>query len=208
MGRKSLGKPSWFKLFGHHLSLMEAVPDAVAGRAVKAALVYFETGELPELEPLTMAVFCALRPQVEEAHATYKNMVEQSRRASMRRWHPQLEAGMQSGYQHICMLPEGEGEEEGEEEGEGEEEKAAPPFCPPTAEEVRSFCEDMGYTTIDAQRFVSYYAGIGWMVGKAPMTDWKAAVTAWSRSDARPAAPQKEHGLDRLARMYQEEFAN
>ena len=38
MGKNKMGRPSWFKLFLHHKSLIDAVPDEVAGRALKAAL--------------------------------------------------------------------------------------------------------------------------------------------------------------------------
>ena len=53
-------------------------------------------------------------------------------------------------------------------------------FTPPTAEEVRQYATEKGYT-IDADRFVDFYASKGWLVGKTKMTDWKAAVRNWGR---------------------------
>lgn len=52
-------------------------------------------------------------------------------------------------------------------------------FIPPTVEQVRQYATDSGYF-VDSQRFVDYYTSIGWMVGKAKMKDWKAAVRNWS----------------------------
>ena len=38
--------------------------------------------------------------------------------------------------------------------------------------------------SVDAERFVNYYASNGWIVGKTKMKDWKAAVRTWERRDA------------------------
>lgn len=55
-------------------------------------------------------------------------------------------------------------------------------FTPPTVEEVRAYCQERG-NNVDPQRFVDFYAAKGWMVGKNPMKDWKAAVRTWERRD-------------------------
>lgn len=55
-------------------------------------------------------------------------------------------------------------------------------FSPPSAEQVREYCTEKGYT-LDADRFVDYYTSNGWMVGKNRMKDWKAAVRTWSRKE-------------------------
>ena len=55
-------------------------------------------------------------------------------------------------------------------------------FAPPTPDNVREYCREMGYTHVDADRFVDFYSAKGWMVGKNHMKDWKAAVRNWSRS--------------------------
>lgn len=55
-------------------------------------------------------------------------------------------------------------------------------FAPPTPENVRKYCREMGYTHVDADRFVDFYSAKGWMVGKNHMKDWKAATRNWERS--------------------------
>lgn len=52
-------------------------------------------------------------------------------------------------------------------------------FTPPTVDEVKSFCDEKGYT-VDPERFVNYYDSVGWRVGKSPMKDWKAAIRNWN----------------------------
>ena len=53
-------------------------------------------------------------------------------------------------------------------------------FVPPTVDEVREYCLARK-NGIDPQEFVDYYAARGWMLGKAKMKDWKAAVRTWEK---------------------------
>jgi hypothetical protein len=73
-----------------------------------------------------------------------------------------------------------EKEKEKEKENTKESIKKVGRFAPPTAEEVRQYCEEHGYM-VDAERFVDFYGQKGWMVGKSPMKDWQAAVRNWVR---------------------------
>lgn len=67
-----------------------------------------------------------------------------------------------------------------------------PRFSPPSVEEVAAYCREKGYA-VDAERFVDYYASVGWKRGKTPIKDWKAAVRTWARKDApKPAATAPE----------------
>ena len=48
---------------------------------------------------------------------------------------------------------------------------------------MNGYCREMGYTHVDAVRFVNYYAA---KAGKSAMTkieDWKALVRNWERQD-------------------------
>ena len=54
-------------------------------------------------------------------------------------------------------------------------------FTPPTLEEVRAYCEERG-NSVDPRRFLDYYESKGWVVGKAKMKDWKAAVRTWENN--------------------------
>lgn len=55
-------------------------------------------------------------------------------------------------------------------------------FTPPTVEDVEAYCRERG-NTVDAQRFVDFYASKGWRIGNAGMKDWHAAVRNWERRD-------------------------
>ena len=218
MGKNKMGRPSWFKLFLHHKSLIDAVPDEVAGRALKAALRYFDTGEVVELDSLAGAVFAALKPDVDSAFADFQATSEKNRQNIQKRWANRGIPSDTSGYHSLPTdtkntEEEGEVEEEEEEEGEGECYRAGKPpkparFSPPSVDDVRAYCNERGYTTIDPERFVSYYQSVNWMVGKVPMVDWRATVQSWHRKDVdkKGSSGGRESGVDRLARLYREEF--
>lgn len=55
------------------------------------------------------------------------------------------------------------------------------PFLPPTTDAVEAFAERCGLT-LDAGRFVDYYAAQGWRLSNGnPMKDWEAAARNWAR---------------------------
>lgn len=83
-------------------------------------------------------------------------------------------------------------------------------FVPPTPAEVRDHAATFGYT-VDAERFCAYYGSKGWVVGKAPMKNWKLAVANWSRNESSMTAatrpPPKQTATDILREKYAKEAA-
>lgn len=69
-----------------------------------------------------------------------------------------------------------------EEKKESKKKETARRFTPPTIEEVRAYCEERG-NNVSPERFIDYYASIGWKVGKNSMKDWRAAVRTWERKE-------------------------
>ena len=55
-------------------------------------------------------------------------------------------------------------------------------FVKPSVEEVQAYCDERD-NGVDARSFVDFYESKGWMVGKNPMKDWKAAVRTWEQRD-------------------------
>ena len=54
-------------------------------------------------------------------------------------------------------------------------------FRRPTVEQVAEYCEARG-NNVDAAVFCDFYESKGWVVGRSPMKDWKAAVRTWERT--------------------------
>ena len=70
-------------------------------------------------------------------------------------------------------------------------------FVKPTIEEVKAYCDENGYK-VSPERFIDYYESKGWLVGKTPMKDWKAAVRGWnsrSSDNTQPTVKQKKSGM-------------
>lgn len=81
------GRPAWFKMLRNQKALIDAVPDAAAGKALKAIFAYFDSGELPEnLDPLEFAVSSAVKPYVDDAYRDYARSVEAGRNGANSRW--------------------------------------------------------------------------------------------------------------------------
>lgn len=86
--------------------------------------------------------------------------------------------------------------------------KTATRFQKPSVDEVRQYCFERG-NGIDPETFIDFYEARGWMIGKNPMKDWKAAVRTWEKRTqaerTRPSAPQREsvfaHNMREMQKM-------
>ena len=186
-------RPSWFKLFLHQKPIIDSVPDDVVGKAVKAAFHYFATREETELDALAIVVYSSFKPYIEESFTDYERDVRNGHKGG-RPQKPPVTTG-KGGLPSLTQAEaeaeadaEADAEAEGEEEGEGEGDKADKPpklahISPPSVDDVRAYCSKQGYTTIDPERFVSYYAARQWIAGQTAITDWRAAVDSWHRKD-------------------------
>ena len=56
--------------------------------------------------------------------------------------------------------------------------KSEAQFVPPTVDEVRAYCKEMGYG-FDPEYFVAYHTSKGWVVGNKKMKSWKSACTTF-----------------------------
>ncbi len=60
----------------------------------------------------------------------------------------------------------------------------------PTVQEISTFMQaaqeglDTNFANDTAQSFFDFYQSKGWVVGKAPMKDWKAAARRWLKENA------------------------
>ena len=61
-------------------------------------------------------------------------------------------------------------------------------FAPPTVEQVATYCRERN-NGIDPNSFVDFYQSKGWVIGKSPMKDWKAAVRQWEQKRKEQGAP-------------------
>lgn len=69
-------------------------------------------------------------------------------------------------------------------------EKRGGRFAPPTPQEVAAYGKEIGFA-VDGDQFCDFYASKGWLIGKNPMKDWKAAVRTWKRRRGEDEARHK-----------------
>ena len=110
---KRAGRPSWFKFFLSIKPLLDAVPDESAGKAIKAALAYFEdrTHEVSSLDPLALALFTSLKPYIDDSYDDFARSVESGKKGGRPRKPP-----LTTPNQGLPPLTEEEVEEDEEEE--------------------------------------------------------------------------------------------
>ena len=53
-------------------------------------------------------------------------------------------------------------------------------FVKPSVEEIRQYCREKG-VNVDAEQFFNFYESKGWVIGKSPMKNWRAAVATWAK---------------------------
>lgn len=214
----------FFNAYHSILEAMEPLNDAERGRLFTALLVYSKTGATEKLSGNERFVFPGLRSQIDRDIKSYDEHCRKQSENGKKGGRPPKPTESQK-TQCFSEKPKKANEKEKEKEKEKDKEKdiegdsADKPhnrhrFTPPSANEVRVYCLEQGYSSVDPQRFVDYYTANGWRVGKNPMKDWKAAVRGWesrekqSQKDTGKKTGGYSHGLDRLAQMYKEEFGN
>ena len=86
-----------------------------------------------------------------------------------------------------------EQEQEQEQEQERARAAAAAVFQKPSLEEVESYCRERG-GKVEARRWYDHYEANGWLVGRAKMKDWKAAVRTWETNNVEKNGHGNGHG--------------
>ena len=54
----------------------------------------------------------------------------------------------------------------------------------PTIEEIKNYCLERK-NSINPSQFFDYYESKGWLIGKTPMKDWKAAIRTWEQNQSK-----------------------
>lgn len=165
-------------LYHSYLDAMEALGDAERGRLVTAMINHSQRREIGELSGNERYIWPMIRSQIDRDIEAYTQKCEQNKNNRQRT------VTIVNDRQRTMTTVD-------KEKGKGEEkEEYSPPkspsergkrFGPPTVEEVQAYCSERN-NSVDAQTFVDFYASKGWLVGKNPMKDWKAAVRTWERN--------------------------
>lgn len=190
---------SWWKMFVRLESVFENAPDDCAGKALKASFVYARTGEVPELDQVSLILFSAIRPSIDDSAETFENISKRNRENGKNGGRPPKKSSTHE-LAETQNNPENPNNPEKTEDRskkkevrsekiEDSERKADKPprarFQPPTEAEATAYFAEQGSSEKEAKSYIDYYIAKGWKIGeKAQMKNWKAAARNWIRRSA------------------------
>lgn len=202
-----------FTWYRSYYDALKELPAEEFRAIVLAVCAYALDGEEAELSGVARAIFTLIRPTLEVGRSKAENRsraeqpplsAEQTgNRPEQTKNKPEQTDNKrkQTDNKPEQTRKEKEKEKEREKESENDSYCSPPPpsaskrFVPPTLAEVQSYVAER-QSPVDPQGFIDFYASKGWMVGKTPMKDWKAACRnaetweRWSRTEA--SAPPKK----------------
>lgn len=202
-----------FTWYRSYYDALKEIPAEEFRAIVLAVCAYALDGEEPELSGVARAIFTLIRPTLEvgRSKAENRSRAEQTslsaeqdsnkRKQTDNKPEQTENKRKQTDNKPEQTRKEKEKEKEREKESENDSYCSPPPpsgpkrFVPPTLAEVQSYVAER-QSPVDPQGFIDFYASKGWMVGKTPMKDWKAACRnaetweRWSRTEA--SAPPKK----------------
>lgn len=182
-------------LLHEYLDEMELYTDEEFGRLCRALLRYSCTGETQNLSGQERFAWQRMKTQEDRFQASYEEMSSKRREAgkngAAKRWDSKNSNAIANDGNAIPAMANDS--KNGKTETKTETKTNIPPpteegnkrkkFAPPTLEEVAEYVRHRG-SDVDPQGFIDFYAAKGWMVGRTPMKDWKAAcrnAESWDR---------------------------
>lgn len=196
-----------FTWYRSYYDALKEIPAEEFRAIVLAVCAYALDGEETELSGVARAIFTLIRPTLEvgRSKAENRSRAEQTslsaeqtgNKPEQTKNKPEQTQNKrkQTDNKPEQTRKEKEKEKEREKESENDSYCSPPPpsgpkrFVPPTLAEVQSYVAER-QSPVDPQGFIDFYASKGWMVGKTPMKDWKAACRnaetweRWSRTEA------------------------
>ena len=176
---------TYIKLFVDYLDAIEPLGDAERGRLFTSLLEYARTGEAPQLGGNERFLFPMMRAQIDRDNAAMAGLSEaRSKAGKIGAEAKQANAGFAKQNKQMPNLPSKSSYDKDKDKDKDKDESItrARRFPPPTLDDVSVYVRERG-SNVDPQRFLDFYASKGWMVGKNPMKDWKAAVRTWEKRE-------------------------
>ena len=190
-----------FVLYHDIRTPLELLTDEQRGKLFIALLNYSEYGELPDFDGALLMAFAFIRMSLDRDAEAWAE--KRAKRA---------EAGRSGGLAKVANASNASSSKQNVANlavpvsvsvpvpvnvntpntsvGRGTADKPprAARFTPPTLAEVQAYVSER-QSPVDPQGFLDFYAAKGWLVGKTPMKDWKAAcrnAESWERWAKQP----------------------
>ena len=192
---------------------LSELDDTTAGKVIKAACEYQTTGEMTSDDMIVKAIFAGWKAQMDANNESYKEMCrarsEAGKKGMAKRWGKDNNVitndntVITNDSKGITKITDNDNDNDTDNDTDNDKNNIyrvqpsdnhlttiSPPsdnqkstrFTPPSREEVQAYITEKGYS-VNAERFIDFYTAKGWVIGKNPMKDWKAAVRTWAQRD-------------------------
>ena len=180
-----------FVLYTKYLDNIQALSMEQRGMLFTSLMLYVSGQEPEEMDPVTAMAFSFIKSQMDKDIEKYNETCAKRSEAGKLGGRPkkQEEAKKANGFsenqkkQGKAKKADNEYEYEYDNDLLKENTKRKV-FSTPTVDDVRAYCLERN-NKVDPQQFVDFYESKGWMIGKNNMTEWKAAVRTWERSETK-----------------------
>ena len=187
-------------------SFYEAVrelPSAEFKDTVTAIMEYGLNDIEADVSGVARAILVMAKPQIDKNNKRYENGSKGGRKPT----HNQTETKIEpTNNQTVTKVKPNDNVNVNDNVKDLKESKEKKPrFSPPSLAEVTEYVNEHGLDRVDPERFMDYYTGNGWMVGKNKMKDWKACCRNWNRSQRQELttkAPKKNSFTQANTRAY------
>lgn len=157
---------------------LEILSDEQFGHFMRMLNEYALNGVEPTIEDPFMAMaFKLIKPQI-DANFQRKENGRKGAVYGKLGGRPKKETSDEE----IKVEEPGPTEEKTDAEEPKPQKKKSTRFQKPTVEEVDAYIKEKRFG-FSAAKFIDYYESKGWVVGKSPMKDWKAACNTWERNN-------------------------
>ena len=197
-----MNKLIFLKLYYNYLEDLSTYTDAQVGRLVRGMLRYAVFGELPEFRGGEKYIWGMLQSQIDRDKEHYQRVSLACQANGRKGGRPKNQTVSQKSERFsakakkaMIMINDNDNDEENDNENEKDKDKEKEydqdkdfnPLKPPctaekpTLDEVRAYVREQDCMYFTAEEFYDYYSAIDWMMGGAPITNWKAVVRNWIR---------------------------
>ena len=191
-----------FVMYRSWANLIENLDDLKAGELIKAICAHVNGHDVVIEDKTIQAVYTMIEEKIDEDSEKYSEVVEKRKEAIKKRWTKNTKEQATNTNEYKCIQENSDTVTDTESDTDtvsstkiyiGNKEKRKR-FTPPTLEEVKSYCQERK-NSVDPERFINFYESKGWVVGKSPMKDWKAAVRNWEK-DSKVVTTNKFKNFD------------
>lgn len=182
-----------FVMYQTWAEVIKLLPREEAGELIQAICSYV-TGDDHEIEnPVVNAIFEGqIKPKIEEDERKYNERVERINKVNESR-DDIVTKSSRSRHDIVSVTVTDTVTDKDIKEKDKREKRTR--FSPPTLEQVKEYCQERK-NSVDPERFIDFYESKGWVVGKSPMKDWKAAVRNWEKESKPQSNKNKFKNFD------------